>query len=106
LGFDGISSSVVEQSTGMLSMKGTAEAHRLEQRVSEKPKNALASGDSCPLPTSILMWEYECHDCKAKFHTPVPRGPKEERETSCPQCESADVQRLNTGDLLEPACGG
>ena len=61
---------------------------------------------SCPLPGAPLMWEFDCHHCKNKFETNVPRGPKEEREIKCPHCGSKTIERLNVGNLAETACGG
>ena len=87
-------------------MTGVAKVQRLEQSVPEMPKGTLASGDVCQLPGDILTWEYECHSCKARFHTPVPRGPKEERNTKCPRCASPDIERMNVANLQEPTCGG
>ena len=65
-----------------------------------------ASGPACELPGGNLMWEYECHNCSVKFKTQVPCGPREEREIRCPDCGSANIERLNVGALAPTACGG
>jgi len=53
---------------------------------------------SCSIDTpgeiKMLMWEYLCHNCRAQFELPVPRGPKEEKETECPNCGSKNIQRV------------
>lgn len=49
-----------------------------------------------------LMWRYLCHHCRGPFETPVPRGPREEKETACPGCGSRDVQRIK--GLEQDAC--
>jgi DNA-directed RNA polymerase subunit RPC12/RpoP len=54
--------------------------------------NITASGES-----KMLMWDYVCHQCRALFELPVPRGPKEEKEAKCPGCGSMDIQRINIG---------
>ena len=78
----------------------------LENLETKEEAPITAVGDSCPLPGAALMWEFDCHSCKTKFETNVPRGPKEEREIKCPHCGSKEIERLNVGNLAETACGG
>ena len=49
---------------------------------------------STPGETSMLMWNYLCHNCRVQFKLPVPRGPREEKETKCAECGSRDIQRI------------
>ncbi|MBW1999767.1 MAG: hypothetical protein JRJ29_17625 [Deltaproteobacteria bacterium] len=71
-----------------------------------EPDGAEVSGAACKLPDPVLMWEFECNNCHAKFETPVPRGPREERAIKCPECSSRDIKRLNEGKMSPTACGG
>ena len=61
---------------------------------------------SCENPPQDLMWEYESKDCKITFETPVPKGPREERLTRCPSCDSAEIKRNNIVKLSKSKCGG
>ena len=67
-------------------------------------------GRSCsispPTDAKMLTWEYACHQCEARFELPVPRGPKEEKETKCPRCGSMDLERLNVFSLSACPPGG
>jgi len=71
-----------------------------------EPDTVKVSGTACELPDAVLMWEFECQDCKKKFLTPVPQGPREERAIRCPECSSSHIHRLNQGKLAATACGG
>ena len=55
---------------------------------------------SCSIDTpgkmKMLMWKYLCHNCRVQFELPVPSGPKEEKETVCPECGSRDIQTIRT----------
>ena len=65
---------------------------------------------SCPAGAperaKMLTWEYLCHQCEAQFELPVPRGPKEERETKCPRCGSMDIERLDVFSISVCPPGG
>jgi len=86
-----------------------------EQRArvaSERQENAPQCANRASLlehPGSrlrALTWEYDCRSCKFHFDTPVPRGPKEEREMKCTRCGSRDIVRVNVGKVQETFCGG
>jgi len=38
-------------------------------------------------------WEYKCKQCTNVFKLQVPKGQKEESRSTCPACESADIER-------------
>jgi len=90
----------------MPSHESSAKVEKHDEPISNNSGNGKGSGDSCPLPSQTLIWEYECSDCKVKFETAVPRGPKEEGEIRCPQCLGKNIQRINVGALATTACGG
>jgi len=57
--------------------------------------------ESCPISkpsanSDILMWVYYCSNCEAYFETTVPKGPREEKQTTCPMCNSKDIERFDT----------
>jgi rRNA maturation endonuclease Nob1 len=54
----------------------------------------------------IMTWELACHQCKSNFEVPVPFGPKEEREITCPHCGSKDIGRIEALSQEAPQCGG
>ncbi len=56
--------------------------------------------------TNVLMWKYLCHNCRIQFELPVPRGPREEKETACPGCGSRDIQRIKNFELDKCPPGG
>ena len=66
-------------------------------------------GSSCVISSSknieSLMWDYVCHNCRIAFEKLPPNGPKEEKVTECPECNSRDVQRI-TSDLGACLPGG
>jgi DNA-directed RNA polymerase subunit RPC12/RpoP len=72
----------------------------------EEKKDLGSSAELEEAPEKELMWEYVCHDCNAKFKKHVPRGPKEERDTRCPNCQSAEIERLNVGVFETGMCAG
>ena len=41
-----------------------------------------------------LEWEYECQDCHKVFKLPIPTSPSQEREITCPECNSSHIHRL------------
>jgi DNA-directed RNA polymerase subunit RPC12/RpoP len=53
-----------------------------------------------------MTWELACHQCKSNFEVPVPFGPKEEREITCPHCGSKDIGRIEALSQEAPQCGG
>lgn len=55
-----------------------------------RPDECLA----CPLGPP--EWHYRCNQCQTEFAMPVPKGPTEEKSRVCPQCRSADIQRIKT----------
>jgi hypothetical protein len=54
----------------------------------------------------VLTWEMTCALCKADFEVEVPRGPREEKELTCPHCGSGDIGRREASAENAPACGG
>jgi Zn finger protein HypA/HybF involved in hydrogenase expression len=79
---------------------------KAEKPALDKLDSIQELGKSCPMRVEMVTWEFECRHCKSNFVTPVPRGPREERELQCPSCKSKDLKRLNAGNLQETACGG
>lgn len=61
---------------------------------------------ACPVKekrNDMLMWQFDCRQCKADFEVPVPRGPREERELRCLECGSKDIQRrLSKCEIAPP----
>jgi len=56
--------------------------------------------------SNVLTWHYLCHQCKAHFDVPVPRGPTEERALRCLECGSKDIERVETyGCAIAPPGG-
>jgi len=53
-----------------------------------------------------MTWWLACHQCKSKFEAPVPRGPREEKELSCPVCGSKSIERTEALAQGAPTCGG
>ncbi len=64
------------------------------------------TGWACPRHIEPVIWEFACCQCQHIFTTPVPRGPKEEKQLKCPLCASSRIKRT-TVDSIEPVfCGG
>jgi rRNA maturation endonuclease Nob1 len=53
-----------------------------------------------------LTWELTCRLCKSNFELPVPGGPGEEKELTCPECGSYSIERIGTVTIAAPSCGG
>ncbi|MGD9143453.1 MAG: hypothetical protein PVG61_06380 [Dehalococcoidia bacterium] len=40
-------------------------------------------------------WQYKCLDCTQVFKLPAPRGPSDEKNRRCPNCDSPNIERIN-----------
>ena len=68
--------------------------------------NAPSCSIEQPGELDMLMWKYLCHNCRTQFELPVPRGPREEKETGCPECRGRDIQRIKTFEQNDCPPGG
>lgn len=61
---------------------------------------------SCPINAKkdeMLKWHFDCLSCKADFEVPVPRGPREEKELTCPVCGRKEIKRrLSKCEIAPP----
>jgi DNA-directed RNA polymerase subunit RPC12/RpoP len=53
----------------------------------------LESGASCPIGPPA--WHYQCNECGREFDMPVPSGPREEKERTCPGCGTKNIAVTN-----------
>ena len=50
------------------------------------------------IATGPPAWQYKCQDCGYEFQMPVPRGPTEAGNQTCPECHGRNIERVNICD--------
>ena len=79
--------------------------HKYRQPCHDCDRNAGKTTSTADID-DMIMWEYECHQCKSRFKVPVPRGPTEEKQMKCIICKSMNITREKLDNMEVAFCGG